>query len=220
MFRLAKPLSLSVLLLLSACDVQEQQLRIYDFGTPVSEQIYANWDIDIGPDGAGLPAGSGSAQSGEEAYISRCAYCHGEFGEGLGRFPELVGTPEDLIGESPTKNVGSYWPYATTLWDYINRAMPFGNAQSLSADEVYGITAYILSLNNIIAEDKVLDAKTLPQVIMPNREGFIQASGSDIQAKICMKNCVKEVVITSRASESQASSSAKEKEKEIGNYHR
>jgi len=220
MFRLVKFLPFVLVGLLTACSSEDPVKSSYDFGTPVSEQVFAKWDIDVRPDGVGLPAGSGSALTGESAYITKCAYCHGEFGEGLGRFPELVGTPDDLVGEFPSKNVGSYWPYATTLWDYIYRAMPFGNAQSLSPDEVYGITAYILALNNIITEDKVLDAKTLPQVKMPNREGFITATGSDIKADICMNNCVKEVEITSRASKSQASLAAIEKEKEIGNYHR
>ncbi len=219
MFRLVKFLPFVLVGLLTACSTEDPVKSSYDFGTPVSEQVFAKWDIDVRPDGVGLPIGSGSAQTGESAYITKCAYCHGEFGEGLGRFPELVGTPDDLVGEFPSKNVGSYWPYATTLWDYIYRAMPFGNAQSLSPDEVYGITAYILALNNIITEDKVLDAKTLPQVKMPNREGFITAIGSDIKADMCMNNCIKKVEITSRASKSQASLTAKEKEKEIGSYH-
>ncbi len=220
MFRSVKYLPLLGFILLVACSAEEPTPLSYNFGTPVSEAIIEKWNIDVGPDGAGLPEGSGTAETGEPIYITKCALCHGEFGEGMGRFPGFVGTPEDLVDESPSKNVGSYWGYATTLWDYIYRAMPFGNAQSLSPDEVYGITAYILSLNNIIAEDEVMNATSLPQVKMPNRNGFITATGADIHAVVCMQNCVKDINITSRASESQASLSAKDKEKDIGNYHR
>ncbi len=216
MSKLVKFLALLLPGFLVACSDAETESHPYGFGMQVSEQVIAKWDIDIGPDGAGLPEGSGTAEIGEPIYLAKCAFCHGEFGEGMGRFPDFVGTPEELLSDFATKNVGSYWPYATTLWDYIYRAMPFGNAQSLTADEVYSITAYILSLNNIIAEDAVMDAKSLPEVKMPNRDGFIVASGTDINASICMKNCVKEVVVTSKASESRVSLAEKEEAKNTG----
>ena len=101
------------------------------------------WDIDIRPDGKGLPVGSGSVIIGEELYTDNCASCHGDFGEGIDRWPELAGGFDTLDSEDPVKTVGSYWPYLSTVWDYVHRAMPFGNAQSLNNDEVYAITAYI-----------------------------------------------------------------------------
>lgn len=187
--------------LLVACDNNESSVTSYGLGNTVTSEEIASWDIDVGPDGVGLPVGSGTAQTGEPIYLAKCAGCHGDFGEGMGRFPSLIGSPEILISDAPRKTVGSYWAHSTTLYDYIYRAMPFGNAQSLSPDEVYGITAYILSLNDIIADDKVMDAKTLPKVKMPNRKGFITATGPDIQADACMKDCVEKVEVVSRASQ-------------------
>lgn len=188
--------------LLVACGDESISVTSYGLGSPVTTAEVAGWDIDVGPDGVGLPAGSGTAQSGEPVYLAKCAACHGDFGEGMGRFPSLVGSPEILVSERPSKSVGSYWAHSTTLYDYIYRAMPFGNAQSLSADEVYGITAYILNLNDIIADDAVMDASSLPQVQMPNRNGFIPATGPDITVEACMQDCVDEVKVASRASKS------------------
>ncbi len=180
--------------------------QTYGLGSPINEKEIAAWNIDVGPDGVGLPPGRGSATTGEPVFLARCAACHGDFGEGMGRFPELVSEQSSLTSDRPSKTVGSYWPYATTLWDYINRAMPFGNAQSLSADEVYAVSAYILAMNNIIAEDAVMDAATLPKVKMPNRDGFDLATETDIKVDACMKNCVNEVTISSRASGNKVSS--------------
>lgn len=171
----------------------------YGFGTPLDAAEIRSWDIDVGPDGAGLPPGRGSAAEGESLYLAQCAACHGEFGEGVGRFPALLGTPATLVGERTSKTVGGYWPYATTLWDYINRAMPFGNAQSLSPDQVYAVTAYVLALNNIIDYDSVLDARSLPAVRMPNRDGFIVAEGTDIRVTACMHDCPAPTGVVSRA---------------------
>ena len=175
--------------------------QAYGFGTPVTENEIAAWNIDVGPDGVGLPAGSATSKQGEPIYLAKCAACHGEFGEGMGRFPAFVGSRDSLTTDRPSKTVGSYWPYATTLWDYINRAMPFGNAQSLTPDEVYGVTAYILAMNDIISEDTVLNAETLPQVKMPNRDGFVMAKGTDIKVEqACMKDCKDKVKVVSHAS--------------------
>lgn len=179
-----------------------QAAQRYGFGSPLSSTEISSWDIDVGPDGTGLPPGRGTADEGEPLFMAQCAGCHGEFGEGVGRFPALLGTPASLVGDRISKTVGGYWPYATTLWDYINRAMPFGNAQSLSPDHVYALTAYILALNNIIDSDTEMNARSLPKVQMPNRHGFITATGSDIHAAPCMKDCTGKVGVVSRAGNS------------------
>jgi len=179
-----------------------ENLQSYRFGQAINDHQFKAWDIDIAPDGKGLPAGSATADEGEETYLQRCASCHGEFGEGMGRFPVLIGTTSDLDGERPRKTVGGYWPYSTTLWDYINRAMPFGYAQSLSTKQVYAVTAYILSMNDIIDSDEVMNAQTLPQVIMPNKDGFLTSTQSDMHITACMQDCKTDVIIKSRSSES------------------
>jgi hypothetical protein len=138
-----------------------------------SDQLRA-LDYTVMPDGDGLPAGSGDASAGREVYNSNCLACHGENGhEGIN--DKLVGGHGSLTGDQPLKTVGSYWPYATTLFDYVRRAMPFQSPGSLSNNEIYAVTAYILYLNEIVAEDHLLDAKTLPAVQMPNRENFVWA---------------------------------------------
>jgi len=113
----------------------------------------AGWDIDIRPDGKGLPSGKGTEKQGEEIFMQQCAACHGEFGESAGRWPILAGGDGTLKSDDPVKSIGSYWPYASTVMDYIRRAMPFGNAQSLSNDELYAVTAYVLYLNDIIKDE-------------------------------------------------------------------
>jgi len=142
-------------------------------GRAASAEEIAGWDIGIEPDGSGLPAGSGTAEAGAAVYAVKCASCHGERGEGLSA-EELVGGIGTLASETPTMTVGSYWPYATTLFDYVRRAMPPAAPLSLSNDEVYSVSAYILYLNTIVKADDELNAKTLPQIEMPNRDGFIQ----------------------------------------------
>ena len=133
----------------------------------------APWDITIGPDGAGLPPGRGTVAQGEAVYAAKCQSCHGEKGAGRPN-DRLVGGKGSLApNQAAVKTVGSYWPYATTLFDYIRRAMPFQDAKSLTDDEVYSVSAYILNLNEIIGKDDVLDAQSLPKVRMPNRDGFV-----------------------------------------------
>jgi len=144
----------------------------FGFGEPASDEVIAGWDIDIAPDGTGLPAGSGSVEQGREIFTRLGAPCHGQNGEGTDAAPALVGGQGSLATDSPKETVGSYWPYATTLWDYIHRAMPANAPQSLTADEVYAICAFLLNANGIIPDDAVMDQDTLPQVIMPNRDGF------------------------------------------------
>ena len=141
------------------------------FGQPIGAEDAAGWDISIAPDGVGLPAGSGTPAQGAVVYAAKCAACHGQKGEGQPN-DRLVGG--QLIGDQPAvKTVGSYWPYATTLFDYTRRAMPWQQPKSLSNDEVYAVSAYILWLNGIIGENDVMNATTLPKVAMPNRDGFI-----------------------------------------------
>jgi mono/diheme cytochrome c family protein len=129
-------------------------------------------DVSIGPDGAGLPPGSGTPAQGEAIFNTKCIACHGPQGAGIVN-DQLVGGQGTLTSTTPVKTIGSYWPYATTVFDYVRRAMPYPTPHTLSDPEVYALTAYLLSLNGVIAKDAVMDAKTLPQVKMPNRGNFI-----------------------------------------------
>jgi S-disulfanyl-L-cysteine oxidoreductase SoxD len=150
-----------------------------DLGEPASPQGIAAWDISVAPDGAGLPPGSGTPQQGEKVYAAKCIGCHGERGAGKPN-DQLVGGIGSLTGgQAAVKTVGSFWPYATTLFDYVRRAMPVNAPKSLSDDEVYAVAAYILQLNGIIGDSEVMNAQTLPLVKMPNRNGFVLFSGSN-----------------------------------------
>ncbi|HSV24598.1 MAG TPA: c-type cytochrome [Xanthobacteraceae bacterium] len=144
-----------------------------NLGKAISPEDLASWDISIGPDGAGLPSGSGTVKQGEAVFVAKCQACHGEKGAGTPN-DRLVGGQGSLPGDRPPiKTVGSYWPYATTLFDYIRRAMPFNETKSLTNDEVYGVVAYLLNLNGVIPENDTVDAQSLPKVVMPNRDGFV-----------------------------------------------
>lgn len=148
------------------------QVKSPNLGQPATAAEIAAWDIDIAPGGKGLPDGSGTAAKGEAVYQHTCQSCHGPKGEGKPN-DRLVGGQGSLAGDKPpVKTVGSYWPYATTIFDYVRRAMPLHAPQSLSNDEVYAVTAYLLHLNGIIGAGDVMDAKALPAVKMPNRDGF------------------------------------------------
>lgn len=150
--------------------------------TPTKQEVQA-WDISIGPDGKGLPPGQGSAKDGAPIFAAKCAVCHGDQGQGGKIGPRVVGgiaDTETLASLKPVRSVGGYWPYATTVWDFIRRAMPRDNSGTLAPNEVYALTAFILWKSGIIQEGDVLDAKTLPQVKMPNRDGFVPAKFSDI----------------------------------------
>jgi mono/diheme cytochrome c family protein len=142
-------------------------------GRPATPDEIAKIDISIPPDGKGLPAGSGSVAQGEMIFQQKCAVCHGAKGEGTPSGDRLVGGVGSLATANPIKTVNSYWPYATTVFDYIRRAMPVTNPQSLQNEEVYGLVAYILSLDNVVPKDAVMDAASLPKVQMPNRAGFV-----------------------------------------------
>ena len=161
----------------------------YNIGASASAQEIAGWDIDIRPDGMGLPVGSGNAVDGEETYETFCASCHGVFGEGEGRWPVLTGGEGTLAEERPVKTVGSYWPYASTLFDYIRRAMPFTAPMSLDDQQVYDITAYVLYMNDIIEEDFELSNENLAQVSMPNEDGFFVDDRPDVSNPRCMVDC-------------------------------
>jgi mono/diheme cytochrome c family protein len=162
----------------------------FGYGTQATQEQIAGWDIDVRADGSGLPEGKGTVVQGEEIYVLQCAPCHGTFGEGEGRYPKLAGGESTLAGDRPEPTVGSYWPFAATLWDYINRAMPFQAPRSLSPAEVYALTAYVLNLNNIVANDFVADRNSLPRVKMPNHDRFIwQDPRPDTAVEACMKNC-------------------------------
>lgn len=163
-------------LLLTASLLHAQQPKTYGFGKPAAADQIAAANITVFPDGTGLPAGSGNAAKGAKIFEVRCVLCHGNKAVGKeGRYPALVGGQGSLGTSKPKKTVGSYWPYATTVWDFIHRAMPFNQPGSLPANDVYSLTAYILFLNGIIPETAELNAQTLPQVKMPNRDGFVRA---------------------------------------------
>ena len=146
--------------------------QTYDLGRPPTADETRMWDITIGPDGEGLPPGSGTAAEGRVVFARQCAVCHGRTGT-EGPDDRLAGGQGTLASDRPLKTVGSYWPVATTLWDYINRAMPFNQPGSLSPDEVYASVAYVLHLNDLIDEQERLDATTLPRIELPNRAGFV-----------------------------------------------
>lgn len=147
-----------------------------NLGRVAGPEEIATWDISIGPDGAGLPPGSGTPQQGEAVYVAKCLACHGEKGVGKPN-DALVGGRGALTGDQlPVKTVGSFWPYATTVFDYVRRAMPLNESKSLTNDEVYAVVAYLLQLNGIISENETINAQTLPKVRMPNRDGFMTFS--------------------------------------------
>jgi S-disulfanyl-L-cysteine oxidoreductase SoxD len=161
--------------LVAACMTPDTAVVGPNLGRVATAQEVAAWDISIPPSGAGLPAGSGSAKQGEPVYMAKCQACHGAKGAGKPADP-LVGGIGSLASGKAVQTVGSYWPFATTLFDYVRRAMPVTNPMSLSDSEVYAVTAYVLHLNGIVDDNAVLDARTLPQVKMPNRDGFVDWS--------------------------------------------
>ncbi len=161
------------------------------------------WNIDVRPDGQGLPEGKGTVEQGEELFLEKCAACHGDFAEGVDRWPVLAGGQDSLKSEDPVKTIGSYWPYLSTVYDYIFRAMPFGDAQSLSADETYALVAYILSMNDLVGDDFELSKSNFTTVRLPNEANFIDDPRPDTptlkQHPPCMKDCKATVKITKRA---------------------
>jgi cytochrome c len=167
----------SVLLLVVAAAAAQSPK--YGVGRPPTADELRGLSAAIAPDGTGLPEGSGTPTAGREVFAALCARCHGEKAEG-GIGPVLVGGQGTLATAKPLKTVGSFWPYATTVWDYVNRAMPFDHPGTLKPPQVYAVVAYILSLNGIIGNDQVMDAKSLPKVNMPNRDGFVPDPRPDV----------------------------------------
>jgi len=161
----------------------------YGYGKAASQDEIAGWDIDVRPDGQGLPPGSGSVEDGEMLYEDKCAECHGSFGEGVGRFPILAGGEGTLTDARPSKTVGSFWAHASTLWDYTHRSMPFTEPQSLSDNEVYAVVAYVLYLNDLVEDDFELTQGNLAGIEMPNRPNFVPDPRPDVHNVRCMKDC-------------------------------
>lgn len=165
-------LSFVLLLLFSATAINAEMEQGPKLGKPASEQLINTWDISIFPDGTGLPVGQGTVAEGKALYKTQCSICHGPAGIG-GTAEELSGGEQGLTGEYPDKTIGTYWPYATTLFDFINRAMPLMAPGSLSDNETYALTAYLLHINKVIPADATLSNKNLHEVVMPNRDGMI-----------------------------------------------
>lgn len=179
---------------------QADELKL---GRPATAEEIAAWDIDVRPDGKGLPDGQGDVTTGEQVFAERCASCHGDFAEGVDRWPVLAGGFQTLRSDRPVKTIGSYWPYLSTVWDYVNRAMPFGDAQSLTPDEVYAITAYLLYANDLVDDEFVLSKDNFTEVRLPNEANFIEDSRPDTpmlsDGEPCMSNCKTNVTVTMRA---------------------
>jgi S-disulfanyl-L-cysteine oxidoreductase SoxD len=154
----------------------------YGLGRPVTLDQIRRYDMFIPPSGANLPPGGGTAEKGKAIYAAQCARCHGATGR-EGPEDVLVGGIGSLATRQPEKTVGSFWPYATTLWDYVNRAMPFDRPGVLPPDDVYSVTAYVLQLNGIVSENDLIDANTLPKIRMPNRDGFVPDARPDTGKK-------------------------------------
>ena len=201
MLKSAKSIALTAALMLAAGPALGGGLGL---GREAKPAEVAAWDIDVRPDGQGLPEGGGTVAQGEVLFQERCAACHGEFGEGAGRWPVLAGGYDTLASEDPVKTIGSYWPHLSTVYDYIRRAMPFGDAQSLTPDELYAVTAYLLYLNDIVEdEDFELTKENFTSIELSNASGFIDDDRPDTptlaEREPCMNDCKAEAVITKRA---------------------
>jgi cytochrome c len=160
----------------------------YGIGRAATPAEIAGWNIDVGRDGSGLPPGSGGVAHGRDVFAQQCAACHGEKGEG-GVGDRLVGGRGTLATSNPVRTVGSYWPYAPTLFDYIRRAMPQNAPGSLSNDDTYAVSAYILHLNGLVSDAATLDAKSLAEIKMPNRRMFVGDPRPDVRNSACMDHC-------------------------------
>jgi cytochrome c len=166
-------------ILLAASTLLAQSPK-YGVGRAPTPEELRDWNISVSPDGKGLPEGRGTALQARDTYANRCVKCHGEKGQGKEDAPPLAGGQGTLKFSKPLKTVGSYWPYATTIFDYISRAMPFDRPGSLTHDQVYALTAYVLYLNGLVKDTDVVDARTLPKIRMPNRNGFVPDPRPDV----------------------------------------
>lgn len=159
------------------------QTSRYNLGRPATPEEIRELDISVAPDGSGLPPGHGTVDQGRDVYQALCANCHGDRGQGSSQYRALVGGQGTLATKNPVRTVGSYWPYATTVWDHIHRTMPYPRPGTLTADQTYAVTAFILYLNGILDKEATLDQTTLPQVKMPNRDGFVRDPRPDVPPK-------------------------------------
>ncbi|WP_138473181.1 c-type cytochrome [Poseidonocella sp. HB161398] len=175
-------------------------------GRPALPEEIAAWDRTVLPGGAGLPSGSGDVETGDAVFAENCAMCHGDFAEGIDNWPVLAGGAGSLKDRRPVKTIGSYWPELSTVWDYVHRSMPFGMAQTLSPDDVYAITAFLLYSNGIVEDGFVLSDANFAGIAMPNAAGFYPDDRPETEypgfsATPCMENCAAEVRIAKRAVE-------------------
>lgn len=174
-------------------------------GRPALPAELAAWDTDVRPDGRGLPTGRGTVRQGDELFQERCASCHGEFGQGAGRWPVLAGGQGTLKADRPDKTIGSFWPDLSTVYDYIKRAMPYGNARSLTDDETYALVAYLLNLNDIVKDENFeLNDKNFTSIKMPNATSFFEDDRETAEKKFwnkdpCMSNCRDVPKVTGKA---------------------
>lgn len=174
-------------------------------GRPALPDEIKAWDTDVRADGKGLPVGKGTVKQGDEIFQAQCAACHGEFGQGVGRWPVLAGGLGSLKADRPDKTIGSFWPDLSTVFDYIKRTMPYGNAQSLSNDDVYALTAYLLSMNDIVKDENFeLNEKNFTSIKMPNAAAFYDDDRETAEKQFwnnepCMKNCRSAPKVTGRA---------------------
>ncbi|MDC1115721.1 cytochrome c [Alphaproteobacteria bacterium] len=203
MLDLVKYVSYATVGMVLSISVSQASERVFNLGALATPEEVAGWDIDVRPDGLGAPVGSGNAYDGEEVYLDRCAACHGDFGEGVDAWPVLAGGTGTLDSHDPVKTTGSYWPYASTMYDYIYRAMPFGEAQSLSHDETYQVVAYLLYMNDIIDDEYEVSHENIGSIEMPNQNGFVLPDPRpDVQitdANPCMSNCMVPTQIIGKA---------------------
>jgi S-disulfanyl-L-cysteine oxidoreductase SoxD len=201
----------AALLMHGAAAAAEKKMGL---GRQALPEEIAAWDIDVQPDGSGLPPGRGTVKQGEEIYLARCASCHGEFGQGAGRWPALAGGQGSLKADRPNKTIGSFWPELAPLYDYTRRTMPWGNARSLTADETYAVVAFLLNLNDIVTDDFELNDRNLASIRMPNAAGFFADDRETSEKKFwtrnpCMKDCRGVPKITSRAGDANVTPDAK-----------
>lgn len=204
---------IAVGLLVQAAPAAERGAKTGLGRAALPEEIAA-WDTDVQADGRGLPPGRGTVKQGEEIFLARCAACHGEFGQGAGRWPALAGGKGSLQADRPDKTIGSFWPELAPLYDYTRRTMPWGDARSLGADETYAVIAFLLNLNDIVGDDFELNDKNLASIRMPNVNGFVADDRETSERAFwsrnpCTKNCRGAPRITGRAGDASLTPDAK-----------